>query len=88
MRRIASAAVATAKPHPDIFRYALDRAGLRADEVLYVGDSYVADVLGARSVGIAPVLIDREGKAPNVDCAVVRSLGEVLELVDASTGSA
>jgi HAD superfamily hydrolase (TIGR01549 family) len=79
---VASAAMGTAKPHSDIFRFALTRAGLEAGEVLYVGDSYVSDVLGARAVGIAPVLIDREGKAPAVDCPVVMSLLEVLDLID------
>ena len=80
---VASAAVGTAKPHPDIFRFALARADLRPAEVVYVGDSYVSDVLGARAVGIAPVLIDREGKAPAVDCPVVSSLLEVLDLIEA-----
>jgi HAD superfamily hydrolase (TIGR01549 family) len=79
---VASAAVGAAKPHPDIFRFALGRAGLKASEVVYVGDSYVADVLGARAAGIAPVLIDREGRAPAVDCPVVTSLLEVLELIE------
>ena len=79
---VASAAVRTAKPHPDIFTYALGRAGLSAAEVVYVGDSYIADVLGARTVGIAGVLLDREGKAPAVDCPVVRSLLELLDLVE------
>ncbi len=79
---VASAAVGTAKPHPDIFRFALARADLEADEVIYVGDSYVSDVLGARAVGITPVLLDREGKAPAVDCPVVASLLEVLGLIE------
>ena len=82
---VASAAVGTAKPHPDIFRYALARAELAPDDVIYVGDSYVSDVLGARTVGIAAVLLDREGKAPAVDCPVVSSLLEVLDLVEASS---
>lgn len=80
---VASAAIGAAKPHPDIFHFALARAGLAAREVLYVGDSYVSDVLGARAVGIAPVLIDREGKAPAVDCPVISSLLEVLDLIEA-----
>ncbi len=79
---VASAAVGVGKPHPDIFRYALDRAGLEASGVLYVGDSYISDVLGARTLGITPVLIDREGKAPPVDCVVVESLLDVLKLVE------
>ena len=80
---VASAAVGTAKPHPDIFRFALARADLQPAEVMYVGDSYVADVLGARTVGIAAVLLDREGNAPDVDCPVVASLLEVLDLIEA-----
>ncbi len=79
---VASAAVGSAKPHPDIFLLALERAELRASDVMYVGDSYVSDVLGARTVGIAPVLIDREGTAPAVDCPVVASLLEVLDLIE------
>ena len=80
---VASAAVGTSKPHPDIFRYALARADLRPAQVVYVGDSYVADVLGARAVDIAPILIDREGKAPPVDCPVVSSLLDVLDVIEA-----
>ena len=80
---VASAAVGTAKPHPDIFHVALDRAGLRADEVIYVGDSYISDVIGARAAGISPVLIDREGKAPSVDCPVITSLLELEPLIEA-----
>ncbi len=79
---IASAAVGAAKPHPDIFRYALVRARLQPREVMYVGDSYISDVLGARTAGIAAVLIDREGRAPEVDCPVVTSLLELFGLLD------
>ncbi len=80
---VASAAVGTAKPHPDIFRYALARAGLEPAQAVYVGDSYVSDVLGARTAGIAPILIDREGRAPALDCPVVTSLLDVLDLIGA-----
>ncbi len=81
---VASAAMGTAKPHPDIFSFALARAGLAPADVIYVGDSYVSDVLGARTVGIAPVLLDRDGRAPAMDCPVVRTLLEVLDLVEAA----
>jgi REG-2-like HAD superfamily hydrolase len=79
---VASAAVGLAKPHPGIFRHALERSGLQPPDAIYVGDSYVADVLGARAAGIQPVLIDRDGIAPAVDCSVVTSLLDVLELVE------
>jgi putative hydrolase of the HAD superfamily len=80
---VASAAVGVSKPHPEIFRFALDRAGLTASQAVYVGDSYVADVLGARNVGLLPILLDRDGRAPAVDCPVVSSLDEVLSVVEA-----
>ena len=35
---VVSAVVGRAKPSPDIFRYALDRAGVEAEEAAYVGD--------------------------------------------------
>jgi putative hydrolase of the HAD superfamily len=79
---VASAVVGSSKPHREIFLYALDRAGVRAAETVYVGDSYLADVLGSRAAGLHPILIDREGKAPPIDAPVVRSLSGVLDVVD------
>ena len=79
---VASAVVGSSKPHREIFLYALGRAGVRAEETIYVGDSYLADVLGSRGAGLHPVLIDREGKAPKVDTRVISSLLELLDVVE------
>jgi putative hydrolase of the HAD superfamily len=79
---VASAVVGSSKPHREIFLYALGRANVRAEETVYVGDSYLADVLGSRGAGLHPILIDRAGKAPPIDAPVVRSLTEVLAVVD------
>jgi len=79
---VASAVVGSSKPHRDIFLYALARAGVRAEETVYVGDSYLADVLGSRAAGLHPVLIDRDAKAPPIDAPVVRSLAGLLAVVD------
>ncbi|MCY7418162.1 MAG: HAD-IA family hydrolase [Chloroflexi bacterium] len=48
------------KPSPGIFEHALERMAVSPGEAIHVGDSVPADVVGARAVGIAPVLIDRE----------------------------
>jgi REG-2-like HAD superfamily hydrolase len=80
---VASAVVGSSKPHREIFLYALARAGVRAEETVYVGDSYLADVLGSRGAGLHPILIDRDATAPAIDAPVVRSLTEVLDVVDA-----
>ena len=79
---VASAVVGSSKPNREIFVHALGRAGVAAHEAVYVGDSYLADVLGSRGAGMHPVLIDRDGVAPKVDAPVVRALTDVLGVVD------
>lgn len=79
---VASAIVGASKPHRDIFLFALGRANVKAEDAVYVGDSYLADVLGSRSAGLHPILIDRDGVAPKIDAPVVRSLLGVLDVVD------
>jgi putative hydrolase of the HAD superfamily len=82
---IISAGVQLEKPDPAIFHTALDRAGVRANEALHVGDSLHADVGGARRVGITPILIDRRGRYSSSrmdDAIVTRSLAEVPPLLE------
>ena len=72
------------KPHPSIFHEALQRAGVRADASVMVGDSVAHDVEGARGVGMRPVLLHRaEGSAPAsaVDVPVIRTLAELPSLL-------
>ena len=71
-----------AKPDARIFQAALARAGVPASAAVHVGDSVEADVAGARAVGITPVLIDRYGRAPQVDAHRVRTLTELVELLE------
>jgi putative hydrolase of the HAD superfamily len=77
-----SAVVGVSKPDPRIFRKALERAGLEASEVAYVGDYYEVDVVGARAAGMTPVLFDPIGAYGAVDCPVVQRLGDIVPLVD------
>lgn len=63
--RIYSCDVRYRKPHPGIFRIALDRTGLQAGETLFVGDSPHADIVGSNRAGLISVLKDPEGKHPS-----------------------
>jgi FMN phosphatase YigB (HAD superfamily) len=56
-----SALVGVEKPDPRIFRIALDRLGLPAERVLYVGDVRCCDEVGSRASGLHFVLIDPDG---------------------------
>jgi putative hydrolase of the HAD superfamily len=79
---VTSKDVGSEKPHPLIFLAALDSAGVEAEESVYVGDQYSCDVVGARGVGMKPVLVDRYDLFPNVnDCARIRSLAELVNHV-------
>jgi putative hydrolase of the HAD superfamily len=65
------------KPDPAIFRIALDRAGVRPEEAIYVGDHPFFDVDPAREVGLQPVLVDRRGRHPDADAIRITSLEDL-----------
>ena len=81
---IISAATRYAKPAPQLYDLALQRTNSIADYSMHVGDTYVNDVLGARSVGITPVLLDRPHRVEEnmVDCLLVHALDEVLDVLE------
>jgi putative hydrolase of the HAD superfamily len=54
------------KPHRTIFDAILAELGVEAGEALMVGDTPGDDVEGARAAGMAAVLLDREGRYPDV----------------------
>lgn len=70
------------KPEAGIFQFALNRAGLRPEQALYVGDNYFADVVGARNAGIHPVLLDIGGIFHQPGCPSIRSLAELPGILD------
>ena len=75
---VTSGEVGVDKPEPPIFLAALRRAGVNASEAVHVGDQYKFDVIGARGVGITPILIDRYDLYPEVsDCPRINRLAEL-----------
>jgi putative hydrolase of the HAD superfamily len=71
------------KPHPTIFQAALDRLGVGAEHTAMVGDSLEEDVEGARALGMRAILVDRDGRYPDVEgrLADLLSLPAALGLV-------
>src|SRR5215212_872085 len=69
------------KPDPRFFEIAIERSGADKGTTIHVGDLYEVDVVGARSAGITPVLLDSAGLYPEADCIRVRSLSELVDLV-------
>ncbi len=71
------------KPDPAIYELALQRAGVAAEESAHVGDSPANDAVPAAAVGIAPILLDRDGVYGHLDdfprIASLEELPAVLE---------
>jgi putative hydrolase of the HAD superfamily len=61
---IGSRAFGRTKPHPEIFRHALELLGVAAEEAAMIGDSYEDDIIGARALGMKAFLLDRDGRRP------------------------
>jgi len=72
-----AAEVGAWKPDPVIFDRAIQETGSSPEQIVYVGDNYFADIVGAKNAGISPVLIDPLGIFPDAECTVIKSLGEI-----------
>jgi putative hydrolase of the HAD superfamily len=62
------------KPHPEIFRQALESLKAKPEESLYVGDVYSVDYLGATGAGMQAVLMDVSDAYADKEVARVESL--------------
>ncbi len=69
------------KPDPRIFQMALERIGAAAEDTVYVGDSFEADVLGAEGAGIVPIHADHRRRRPDGAHLRVESLFGLLDLL-------
>lgn len=72
------------KPHPYMFVMALEKLGLKSDEVCMIGDSFKKDIFGATNLGVAAIWINHESKIENHEDELiteVQSFKEILELV-------
>jgi len=72
--------VGVEKPDPRIFGAAVERLGVEAGRVLYVGDLYAVDVVGARGAGLDALLLDPFDAFGHLDD--VDRIPHVLELPD------
>lgn len=88
---VVSEEVGVSKPDPKIFEAALGRVGCGPREAVMLGDSWSADIAGARAAGIRAIWFNRHDLArpePAPEVAEVRSLepaGDVLEIIFHST---
>jgi putative hydrolase of the HAD superfamily len=79
---VSSAMVGVTKPAPELFRAALDIAGVAPQRALHVGDSLENDVAGAQGLGMRAVLVARDGTGPGAGgVTTIRALTELPRLL-------
>jgi putative hydrolase of the HAD superfamily len=85
---VVSEEIGSGKPERAMFRIALGRLGVSADEAVVVGDSHERDIIGARNAGILSILVDRGAPqsqgTPPAD-ATIPSLVELRSAVAAAS---
>ncbi|MCX6079202.1 MAG: HAD family hydrolase [Chloroflexi bacterium] len=70
------------KPNPGVFHYLLEKAGVSAQESIYIGDNYYADVVGSRRAGMSPVLLDFNGLFVDPDCPVIKTHSQIFQYLE------
>ena len=73
------------KPDERIFRYALERAGVEANEAIHIGDGLETDVAGAQRAGMRAVWFNPEGREPDdgvVPDATIAGYAELPALIE------
>ena len=74
--------VGVKKPNPEIFRYALKKAGAKAEESLMIGDEMAVDIDGARAAGIDQIFFNPSGlNDPGERTYEVKSLLEIRSIL-------
>lgn len=71
------------KPDPEIYRLALEKAGIDARRAAHVGDSPMMDIRPSSEAGMKPVLLDRSGRYMSSagGAARIETLEELPELL-------
>ena len=77
-----SAVVGSAKPHKKIFEEALRLSRVAPHEACHIGDEIRTDVEGAKSVGVHPILLDRDNRFEDAEANKIASFLELVEKSD------
>ncbi len=70
------------KPNPQFYISILDENGLSPQDVMFVGDSIMDDILGPKTIGIKTIWIDRNGiGGDSGQDYTITDLGELIQYI-------
>jgi putative hydrolase of the HAD superfamily len=78
---IISGEVGWKKPSQRIFEIALSRLSSKAEETVFVGDDYEADIAGAKNVGMKTVFLSKKPTIKEKADATIESLEELTSTI-------
>lgn len=81
---VLSEEVGCQKPNPHIFEIALQRNGIRAEEVIMIGDSWYSDIQGAKRAGIDQLWIKKDTPEQPIDHTatfVIKNITDVSKIL-------
>jgi len=69
------------KPNPEIFNYALDKAQVKVDQSVMIGDNFLADIEGALGVGMDAIYYSQSKEKVIPQIYHVQKLIELKDLL-------
>jgi putative hydrolase of the HAD superfamily len=79
---VLSEAAGALKPDKRIFEYALELNNAIASETVMIGDSYAADIVGARNAGIDHIYLTQQHDSKQINATyLVKSLDELIRIL-------
>jgi len=79
---VLSEAAGALKPDKRIFEYALELNNAIASETVMIGDSYAADIVGARNAGIDQIYLTQQHDSKQINATyLVKSLDELIRIL-------
>ena len=84
--RVYSCVAGMTKPHPSIYRQALDKLDVAPAEAVFVGDKLVVDIAGPQKIGMRAILVASpyrvEGDPEIIPDARIGSIAELPDLLE------
>jgi len=70
------------KPNAGIFEEAIKLSEVKAEQIIFVGDSIVSDYIGSKNLGMHPILIDRNNMIKDDNIVKISNLTELKGIIN------